>query len=101
MTPKFEGQYRAAIDDALNQMQTVVLLLAQAETKTVELGNSLQNIRTMMDEFFARQTNTDASAEEFSQLCTAELELRQLLSSSKPLAYDRSTADSDLSCGSK
>lgn len=79
---EFEGRYRAAIDDALNQMQTVVLLLAQAETKTVELGNSLQNIRTMMDEFFAQRQidRPTAIAEEFSQLCTAERELRQILS---------------------
>lgn len=77
---EFQGQYQAAIDDALNQMQTVVLLLAQAETKTVELGNSLQQIRTLMDEFFTQQQidRPDAIAEEFAQLCTAERELRQL-----------------------
>lgn len=79
---EFEGEYRAAIDDALNQMQTVVLLLAQAETRTVELGDSLQNLRARMDEFFAQQQidRPNAIAEEFSQLCTAELELRQILS---------------------
>ncbi|NEQ25917.1 MAG: hypothetical protein F6K28_44070 [Microcoleus sp. SIO2G3] len=80
---EFEGQYREAIDDALNQMQTVVLLLAQAETKTVELGNSLQNIRSMMDNFFAQQprcSQSDAISEEFCQLRAAELELRQILS---------------------
>lgn len=81
MIEEFEGQYRAAIDDALNQMQTVVLLLAQAETKTVELGNSLQNLRLMLDEYFTQQQieRPTAIAEEFSQLCTAEHELRQIL----------------------
>ena len=82
---EFEGQYRAAIDDALNQMQTVVLLLAQAETKTVELGTSLQSIRSMMDTYFARQSPESealSAAEEVCQLRATELELRQVLARS-------------------
>lgn len=52
---EFEVQYQAAIDDLLNQMQTVVLLLSCAETKTVEIGNSLQSIRQMTESFFVEQ----------------------------------------------
>jgi len=52
---EFEVQYQAAIDDVLNQMQTMVLLLACAETKTVEIGNSLQSIRQMTECFFVEQ----------------------------------------------
>jgi hypothetical protein len=57
---EFRDQYRAAIDTALNDMQTVVLLLAQAETKTIELGHSLQGIRQMVNAFFAEQSSAIA-----------------------------------------
>jgi membrane protein required for beta-lactamase induction len=59
---ELEAQYRYAIDDVLNQMQTVVLLLAQVETRTIQIGNSIQGIRDMMESFIAAQRAEASSA---------------------------------------
>jgi len=39
---KFETQYRDAIDGTLNQLQTVVLLLVQLQTRITNVGQDLQ-----------------------------------------------------------
>jgi hypothetical protein len=82
---EFEVEYQVAIDDALNQMQALVLLLACAEAKTVELGDSLQSIRQMTASFFTEQRKQSVigtvcpSHNKAIELREAERELQQVL----------------------
>lgn len=52
---EFDSQYREAIDDINNQLQTLILLVAQAENKIVEVGTSVQGLSQTVEEFIAEQ----------------------------------------------
>ncbi len=51
----FESQYRNVIDETLNELQTAILLLAQAQRKISEIGNNVQNLSQIVEEFIANQ----------------------------------------------
>lgn len=51
----FEFQYREAIDDINNRLQTLTLLVAQAESKIVEVGDSVQGLSQTVEEFITEQ----------------------------------------------
>jgi len=82
---EFEVEYQAAIDNVLNQMQTLVLLLACAEAKTVEIGDSLQSIRQMTASFLIEQRKQSpvgtgcSPLSETIELRETERELQQIL----------------------
>ncbi|MBH8565710.1 hypothetical protein I8748_26645 [Nostoc sp. CENA67] len=48
---EFESTYRQAMDEALNELQTAVLLLAQVQQKIYEIGNSVQHLSESVEEF--------------------------------------------------
>lgn len=52
---EFESRYRNAIDEILNQLQTVTLLVAQAEDRIAEVGNSVQRLNLTVEEFIIEQ----------------------------------------------
>jgi len=52
---KFEAQYRQAIDQSLNQLQTVGLLVAQLESRITNIGKDLQNLTEIVEEFVANK----------------------------------------------
>ncbi len=51
----FESQYREAMEETLNELQTAVLLLAQVQQKISNIGSSVQNISERVEEFIANQ----------------------------------------------
>ncbi|MBN3909670.1 MAG: hypothetical protein HWQ35_24980 [Nostoc sp. NMS1] len=51
----FESQYREAMAETLNELQTAVLLLAQVQNKISKIGSSVQNISRQVEEFIADQ----------------------------------------------
>jgi len=51
----FESQYRHAMDETLNELQTAMLLLAQAQRKITEIGNNVQNLSQSVEEFIVNQ----------------------------------------------
>ena len=51
----FESQYRNAMDETLNELQTAMLLLAQAQRKISEIGNNVQNLSQIVEEFILTQ----------------------------------------------
>ncbi|GAX39906.1 hypothetical protein NIES4075_08680 [Tolypothrix sp. NIES-4075] len=51
----FESQYRNSMDETLNELQTAMLLLAQAQRKISEIGNNVQNFSQIVEEFIASQ----------------------------------------------
>jgi len=51
----FESQYRNAMDETLNELQTAMLLLAQAQRKISEIGNNVQNLSQVVEEFIISQ----------------------------------------------
>ncbi|MCC5649781.1 hypothetical protein LC609_07975 [Nostoc sp. XA013] len=56
MNPQdFEAQYREAMAETLNELQTVVLLLAQVQHKISTIGSSMQHISEEVEEFIAEQ----------------------------------------------
>lgn len=58
---KFETQYRDVIDETLNQLQTVVLLLVQLQTRITNVGQDLHNLSQTVEEFVTEQTlDTDS-----------------------------------------
>jgi hypothetical protein len=86
---ELEVQYREAMHDVLNQMQTVVLLLAQAETKAVAIGDKIQSISSMVETFIAKQrqqspeTVSGVPLERLAALQASERELQEVLSKFK------------------
>ncbi|MGJ5629604.1 hypothetical protein [Nostoc sp. CALU 1950] len=51
----FEAQYREAMAETLNELQTAVLLLAQVQQKISTIGSSVQNLSERVEEFIANQ----------------------------------------------
>lgn len=51
----FESQYRNSMDETLNELRTAMLLLAQAQRKISEIGNNVQNLSQIVEEFIASQ----------------------------------------------
>ncbi|MEH2240120.1 hypothetical protein [Nostoc sp.] len=51
----FEAQYREAMAETLNELQTAVLLLAQVQQKISKIGSSVQNLSERVEEFIANQ----------------------------------------------
>ncbi|MEH2349356.1 MAG: hypothetical protein V7K55_15470 [Nostoc sp.] len=51
----FEAQYREAMAETLNELQTAVLLLAQVQNKILTIGTSIQNISERVEEFIEDQ----------------------------------------------
>ncbi|MBN3962976.1 hypothetical protein [Nostoc sp. NMS8] len=51
----FELQYREAMAETLNELQTAVLLLAQVQQKISTIGSSVQNLSERVEEFIADQ----------------------------------------------
>lgn len=52
---EFEGQYREAMAETLNDLQTAVLLLAQLQDRISKVGSSIQHISERVEEFIADQ----------------------------------------------
>ena len=52
---EFEGQYREAMAETLNDLQTAVLLLAQLQDIISKVGSSVQHISERVEEFIADQ----------------------------------------------
>ncbi|MBD2524337.1 hypothetical protein [Nostoc sp. FACHB-133] len=51
----FEAQYREAMAETLNELQTAVLLLAQVQNKIFTIGTSVQHISQQVEEFIEEQ----------------------------------------------
>ncbi|MGI8501681.1 MAG: hypothetical protein ACR2LR_11145 [Hassallia sp.] len=51
----FESQYRNAMDETLNELQTAMLLIAQAQRKISVIGNNVQNLSQIVEEFIVNQ----------------------------------------------
>ncbi|MHC5734029.1 hypothetical protein [Nostoc sp.] len=51
----FETQYREAMAETLNELQTAILLLAQVQQKIQIIGSSVQNLSERVEEFIANQ----------------------------------------------
>ena len=51
----FESQYRNAMDETLNELQTAMLLVTQAQRKISEIGTNVQNLSQIVEEFIISQ----------------------------------------------
>jgi tRNA uridine 5-carbamoylmethylation protein Kti12 len=52
---EFEVQSQSAIEEILNHLQTTNLLVTQAEEHVEELGQSVQNLSRLIEEFITQQ----------------------------------------------
>jgi hypothetical protein len=52
---EFEAQYKNAMSETLDELQTAVLLLAQVQNKISQIGNSVQNLNQSVEEFINNQ----------------------------------------------
>ncbi|MEH2280850.1 MAG: hypothetical protein V7K90_05825 [Nostoc sp.] len=52
---EFEAQYREAMAETLNELQTAVLLLAQVQQKISNIGSSIQTLSEGVEDFIANQ----------------------------------------------
>lgn len=93
---EFETQYRDAIDETLNQLQTVVLLLVQLQNRITNVGQNLQNLSQTVEEFVTEQKpNTDSELvspqiNEFQLALTPQLNTNSLTPDSdwpSPVVY--------------
>ena len=51
----FESQYREAMNQTLNELQSAILLLAQAQQKISIIGSSVQNLSESVEEYLVNQ----------------------------------------------
>lgn len=51
----FESQYREAMNQTLNELQSAILLLAQAQRKISIIGSSVQNLSQSVEEYLISQ----------------------------------------------
>jgi hypothetical protein len=51
----FESEYRDAMDETLNQLQTATLLLAQVEHQIAQIGSCVQSLSQRVEEFIIQQ----------------------------------------------
>ncbi|NDJ26113.1 hypothetical protein GS682_31975 [Nostoc sp. B(2019)] len=51
----FESQYREAMSEMLNELQTTALLLAQLQLKISQIGSSVQNMSETVENFIAEK----------------------------------------------
>lgn len=51
----FESQYRQAMNETLNELQSAILLLAQAQRKISIIGSSVQNLSQSVEEYLVNQ----------------------------------------------
>ncbi len=54
---EFESRYRHGIEEALNRLQTAVLLLAQLEDRITAIGQDLHSLSETVEDFVAQQTD--------------------------------------------
>ena len=53
-TSEFEHQYQLAVEEVLNQLQTVILLMPELEQEVVSTGQSLRSLSFSIEELMAR-----------------------------------------------
>ncbi|MBW4554524.1 MAG: hypothetical protein KME59_01030 [Trichormus sp. ATA11-4-KO1] len=53
----FESNYREAMAEALNELQTAVLMLAQVQRKIYEIGSSMQNMNDKVEVFISEKND--------------------------------------------
>ncbi len=51
----FESQYRETMNETLNELQSAILLLAQAQRKISIIGSSVQNLSQSVEEYLIKQ----------------------------------------------
>ncbi len=51
----FESQYREAMNETLNELQSAILLLAQAQRKISIIGSTVQNLSQSVEEYLISQ----------------------------------------------
>ena len=51
----FESQYRDAMNETLNELQSAILLLAQALIKISIIGSSVQNLSESVEQYLINQ----------------------------------------------
>lgn len=51
----FESQYRDAMNETLNELQSDIFLLAQAQQKISIIGSSVQNLSESVEEYLINQ----------------------------------------------
>ena len=52
---ELETRYRQEIDTLGNQLQNAVLGLSQVETRLLQMGDSIQNLNRLIEEFMQQQ----------------------------------------------
>ena len=52
---ELETRYRQEIDTLGNQLQNAVLGLSQVETRLLQMGDSIQNLNRIIEEFLQKQ----------------------------------------------
>jgi glycine cleavage system regulatory protein len=52
---EFESQYRAAMDETLNELQTAVLLLVQVQRQISQIGNHVHHLSEQVEDFINAQ----------------------------------------------
>ena len=58
---KFEHQYREAMNETLDELQTAMLMLAQLQLKIAEIGNSVQSLSESVEEFISQEKGDKAT----------------------------------------
>lgn len=52
---EFEAQYRDAMSETLNELQTAMFMLAQVQTKITQIGSTVQTLSQRVEDFISEQ----------------------------------------------
>ncbi len=56
---ELETQYKEAVDILGNQLQNALLELSRTEARITQMGDTLENLTRIMEEFIQQQRQTD------------------------------------------
>ncbi|MEM8505257.1 MAG: hypothetical protein AAF716_19135 [Cyanobacteria bacterium P01_D01_bin.1] len=54
-TQEFENQYKESVSKILNDLQSMAIISSQLESMVVDVGNSVQHLNSIVEEFIRSQ----------------------------------------------
>lgn len=60
---EFENQYQASVSKILNDLQSMAIISNRLESSIVDVGESVQKLNKMVEDFMRSQNETDETDE--------------------------------------
>lgn len=61
---EFESKYQESVSKILNELQSMAIISNRLESSIVDVGESVQNLNKMVEDFMRSQVNTTEDTDE-------------------------------------